>query len=190
MVSNPGDSNNFGPHCRNCHSGASSCDQCHANGTPTYTTVTNAPVAGKTAFYPNSYLKSSAITTSNVAGINGQCIDGGFSWPHRTLGANLLKDQLYGVDFDGSQIAPGAVRGLTANDAALVAAGFSAQPSGIATVNPTFVGSRTATNTLWGQPAENTDSVCIDCHGDGTYYQRGTGATDPMNWELLLKGLP
>ena len=51
---------------------------------------------------PNAY-----VHTSAVAGVNGQCIDGGFSFPHRTLGANMLKDELYGVDFDGTAVAPG-----------------------------------------------------------------------------------
>ncbi len=189
MVSNPGDSNNFGPHCRNCHSGSSSCDQCHGPGTGGYTSTITTGVAGKSAFYPNSYLQTSA-KADLVTGINGQCIDGGFSWPHRTLGANMLKDQLYGVDFDGTKLPFGGTRGLTAEDAALVAAGFSATPSGVATTNPLPVGSITPTNALSGQPVENLDSVCIDCHGNGTYYNRDASGTGGVNWELILKGLP
>ncbi len=88
--------------------GASSCNQCHgattgaANGAYSPSTSNVAEHEGKTNFMPDAY-----VHTSAVADLNGQCIDGGFSFPHRTLGANMLKDELYGVDFDGSAVAPG-----------------------------------------------------------------------------------
>ncbi len=155
-------------------------------------------VLGKTSFWPVSYQASSAIAA--VAGINNQCIDGGFSYPHRTLGANMLKDQIWGIDFDGKPLAVGATRGtvLTSQSLAnLVAAGF-ATPSGRPSVANTMpVGSVTATVALAGVMTENLDSVCMDCHGNATVYNPTTAniGTDPFGtgatgWELLLKGLP
>jgi hypothetical protein len=198
MILNPGDSNNYGPHCRNCHTGASSCQQCHAPGTTTkaFTYSTAANVPGQSVFWPVSYQQNSA-----VANVNGQCVDGGFSFPHRTLAVNLLKDQLWGVDFDGTSIAYGVARGTAAgnaNIAAIVAAGgLTPSPSGKPSIANTMpVGSVTPTTALMGVATENLDSVCIDCHGNATYWnpttalstdQFGTGAT---GWELLLKGLP
>jgi hypothetical protein len=197
MILNPGDSNNYGPHCRNCHTGASSCVQCHgavgAVAKGGYTTTTTVAVNGRSVFWPNSFQANSAI-----ANINGQCVDGGFSFPHRTLGANMLKDQLWGVDFDGTPIAAGATRGTagtSANLANLIAAGFTS-PTGSLGANPLQQGSKSPYGTLIGATTENLDSVCIDCHGNATYYDKtGTYGTDPFGtgatgWELLLKGLP
>jgi hypothetical protein len=194
MILNPGDSNNFGPHCRNCHTGSSSCVQCHGTGKGGYTSLTTA-VNGKSVYWPNSFQANSA-----VANINGQCIDGGFSFPHRTLGANMLKDQLFGIDFDGAPIAQGVARGTAGTSADLsnlIAAGFTS-PTGSLGVNPLPYGSKTNPNgSLIGASTENLDSVCIDCHGDATYYDP-SGTYDAVNpfggtatgWELLLKGLP
>ena len=122
MILNPGGTatnphgtdDNFGPSCRSCHVGGSSCDQCHGvDGTgaansaysayrPVTATQTPPPEDGKTAYWPQAYVSQLAIPA-----INSQCVDGGFSWPHRTLGVNMLGDELYGVDFDGSPIAAG-----------------------------------------------------------------------------------
>ena len=188
--SNPdGSDDNEGPHCRNCHTGANSCNQCHGDGKAKYAT---APLtAGKTPAQPNAYLHTSA-----TAGINGQCIDGGFSFPHRTLGVNMLKDELWGVDFDGTAVAVGEVRDATA----MLAAGwtdsyyntwgdsFTTEDTGTADfmLNWTETGEQ-----IYNQAAENLDSVCIDCHGDSTYWN----GDDPANyysggWDLLFKGLP
>jgi photosystem II stability/assembly factor-like uncharacterized protein len=115
---NPGDpttgeDDNYGPHCRNCHTGASSCNQCHGVSDSTGAAKggyeawgANPPnTEGKTSFMPNAY-----VHTPAVAGLNGQCIDGGFSFPHRTLGANMLKDEIYGIDYDGTPVAAGDLR--------------------------------------------------------------------------------
>ncbi|MBI5231309.1 MAG: hypothetical protein HY876_03990 [Coriobacteriales bacterium] len=181
MTLNPGGSDtnpdgtddNFGPHCRNCHTGSSSCNQCHAGSA--FTNVTNASVAGKSNIAPNSYVRTSAAVN-----INGQCIDGGFSFPHRTLGANMLKDELYGIDFDGSPVAAGEVR-----DAASVGT-ITDQFAGNSSVESSSVVAavRSDNQTLAGMAAENLDSVCIDCHGDATYYRPNLAN------ELILKGLP
>lgn len=169
-----GTDDNFGPHCRNCHTGANSCNQCHAGGA--YTATIDAAVAGKTNYTPQSNVRTSA-----VADTNGQCLDGGFSFPHRTLGANMLKDELYGVDFDGSPIDAGDVR--SAGGAAGVAtAGYN----WVETINAGSISEAVQTDSgvIAGAAAENLDSVCIDCHGDATYYQPNLAN------ELLLKGLP
>ncbi len=167
-----GTDDNYGPHCRNCHTGASSCNQCHTGGA--YTATTSAVVAAKTNYTPQSYFKASATT-----GVSANCIDGGFSFPHRTLGYNMLKDELYGVDFDGTPIAAGEVRGTTP----LVAANYSYTESATINAGSVSLAVRTDDGTLTGKAAENLDSVCIDCHGDATYYQPA------LTNELLLEGL-
>jgi hypothetical protein len=199
-----GDDDNYGPHCRNCHSGASSCNQCHgvndatgaANGAFESVSTREANgvnTEGKTNFMPNAY-----VHTSAVAGLSGQCVDGGFSWPHRTLGANMLKDEIYGIDYDGTPVGPGEDRD----------SGFALD---LENYSPAWYSSWTSENTTDGSigygkwvesgtqlatdtaiAAENLDSVCLDCHGDSTYW----GGDDPTlftsgkGWELLLKGLP
>jgi hypothetical protein len=174
-ATNPdGTDDNFGPHCRNCHTGSSSCNQCHGTTGGGYTAITNAVTAGRSNYTPQSYYKTSA-----VAGLNGKCIDGGFSFPHRTLGNAMLKDELYGIDFDGTPVAAGVVRG---SDAGLTTISTWVAETGNAQSISLAV--RTDSGTITGVAAENTDSVCIDCHGDATYYQ----PTLPQ--ELVLKGLP
>lgn len=217
---NPNDGNNFGPHCRNCHTGAASCEQCHGDydqADPTQasnqnygqdwgwgyeprlwaSTTATTFVEAKSSYQPNAYVKASAYYQ-----LNGQCVDGGFSYPHRTLGANMLKDKLYGVDFDGSPIEPGTVR--NSNSLPNKPASYfdtSWQP----TTGPQ------GDKSIDGQAAENLDSVCIDCHGNATYYNGDNpdkyytektqanplgllpgqvASWDVAGWELLLKGLP
>ena len=171
MVLGAGDDENFGPHCRNCHTGGSSCEQCHAGGA--YTATTDAAVVGRSNYTPQSYYRTSA-----VAGLNGQCIDGGFSFPHRTLGANLLKDELYGVDFDGTRLAAGDTRGA---EIGTVTSRFTDGALSSASLSEAI---RTDDGAIAGTAAENMDSVCIDCHGDATYWQ------PELADELILKGLP
>jgi len=38
------------------------------------------------------------------------CSDDGFSWPHRTLGWKMLKDDLFGLGFDGTEVSVGDSR--------------------------------------------------------------------------------
>lgn len=188
------DGDNFGPHCRNCHSGASSCEQCHGATGGARTTTVTAPVAGTTAFVPNAYVKTSAVVD-----VNSQCVDGGFSWPHRTLGANLLKDEIYGVDFDGAPIAFGQVRSAQASAETTFGASYFSTSWNTEQANAnadTSIPYSDSTLSIAGAAAENLDSVCIDCHGDGTYWNGDdptnyykTGA-DGAGWELILKGLP
>ncbi len=205
---NPGDAttgtdDNYGPHCRNCHSGASSCNQCHgvnastlaANGAyePYDPATYSGNTEGKTNFMWSAYIHTSAVT-----GLSGQCIDGGFSWPHRTLGANMLKDEIYGVDYDGTPVAAGDLRDSAMNlDLANYSQAWYRSVTSEVTTD-TFIGDgrwaetgsqlTTSTNIA----AENLDSVCIDCHGDATYWNGddSTYWTAGKGWELLLKGLP
>jgi hypothetical protein len=225
-----GTDDNEGPHCRNCHTGGSDCFTCHTNddtyavGSTTlrdvssaYTATIDAKVTNQSNYAPITAYRQSAV----VGAVGEACLDGGFSFPHRTLGKDMLKDELYGVDFDGTPIGPGDVR--TAN-AATLAAGFgTAQQAGdefqvyVTSGTYYYTESRNATSiiaavrsdnpALVGQPAENMDSVCIDCHGDATYWNGDDaslyvykpsaittygvyGYGDTFGWELLLKGLP
>ncbi len=154
----------------------------------------------------------SFIRQSAVAGVavGDPCLDAGFSFPHRTLGANMLKDELFGVDFDGTKVDFGGSR--TTNDGALSAgdgAGteweyWIAEDRNATSIIPAV---RDDLGTLENTAVENMDSVCIDCHGDATYWQGDNPAlyvntTFPNSgpdtygyggeegWELLLKGLP
>jgi len=44
----------------------------------------------------------SSETTVAIGAVDGDCADDGFSWPHRTLGWKMLKDDLFGLDFDNN----------------------------------------------------------------------------------------
>lgn len=188
---------NEGPHCRNCHTGASSCNQCHgltSTGAANANWGTALLTANKSVFSGDANVHTSAVTD-----VAGECLDGGFSFPHRTLGANLLKDELYGVNFDGSAVAVGGTR----STASLVSATWTIDnyPLAWADSQTTEVATTTASGVMEWESGEqitnvggveNLDSVCIDCHGDATtwngdnsaYYQAGKG------WELMWKGLP
>jgi len=205
---NPEDDNNFGPHCANCHTGASACQTCHSEdgenwesyGRPAYSSV----IASSTLEGVSTYLAPGSVRTSAVADIAGQCLDGGFSYPHRTLGANMLKDAIYGVDFDGTPIDVGGTRGVNGADNPLLLADADIA----ADLGSFFTGGNSFdADTLVGASAndvENLDSVCIDCHGDATYWTGDTykvtfTSANPLNpsqtwtvegWNLLLKGLP
>jgi hypothetical protein len=213
LLLNPGDENNFGPECRKCHVGASSCNQCHADPgvfdvpnpnplEPVWDTAGSPPLTeGRSTYVAQPSLKS--IYAEGVATALGPaCMDGGFSFPHRTLGYNMLKDSLWGVDFDGTPLAPGEVRGAGMNMLTLE------QKFGTNALAESFETSR-----LVNTAAENLDSACIDCHvptvwngGDPAYetsvtvhnypYETGyrTDGSVPdwtiKGWDLLLKGLP
>jgi hypothetical protein len=199
-----GRDDNEGPHCRNCHTGASNCYTCHSGGAYT---ATLGVVANQTNYAAQSFIKQSAVTDA----LSGACLDGGFSYPHRTLGKDMLKDELFGIDFDGTVIVAGDVR--TANTGDLSAGDNSAtsdfeywiaENKNATSIIPAV---QTDSGALELAAAENLDSVCIDCHGDATYWNGddptfqvetttsvlplGTyGSGTSMGWELLLKGLP
>jgi hypothetical protein len=206
MILNPGGTaanpdgtdDNFGPNCRECHIGASSCDQCHGvDGageprdayqafTPVNAFETPAPEPGVTPYWPQAYISRSAI-----GGLNAQCVDAGFVWPHRTLGSNLLGDEMYGVDFDGELVAPGQYR---MDPETMIAGYLTGQEYAYEPAAGTWVPAPDPTPAIAGSPAENLDSLCISCHGDATYWNGDTTThmitTPSPGWELVLKGLP
>jgi hypothetical protein len=233
-IFNPQNKDNLGPHCRNCHTGAASCNQCHgpvnandvgmsrknweaywgANSPVGQFTAWDSTTAagsigleGKTKYIQSAYVKADAVT--NIA---GKCIDGGFSYPHRTLGVNLLKDTLWGVDFDGNPLAVNGIRGANGGSAvttSAVAAYFGKSADdyfGRSDVAYPESGNGFDTKIV-GAAAENLDSVCIDCHGNATAWNpqatvdrwyfpsnfdvtMSQGPNHVTGWELLLKGLP
>jgi hypothetical protein len=221
-----GRDDNEGPHCRNCHVGANNCYVCHSddsrysstgrvNVSSAYTSTIGA-VGNQANFAPQAFLRSSAT----VGGVGEPCLDGGFTFPHRTLGKDMLKDELWGVDYDGSVVAMGDSRtmnGFTGTEMDDMS-GFVVGANG--TQVPAFeywtAEDRNSTSIIpavqsdtgdLAAPAENIDSVCIDCHGDSTYWNGDDsafyvskapkaladgvyGSGDTKGWELLLKGLP
>lgn len=213
-----GTDDNEGPHCRNCHTGANNCYVCHSddsvnvifgagtNVSAAYTAITNAPVANKTNYSAQSFIRQSAVVGT---GVGDPCMDAGFSFPHRTLGANMLKDELYGIDFDGTPVAFGGSRttnggGLNAGDVDESWEYWVAEDRNATSIIKAV---RNDSGVLEGAAVENLDSVCIDCHGDASYWQGDNAAmyshssfpsTGPDSygwggkegWELLLKGLP
>ncbi|WP_286976172.1 hypothetical protein [Candidatus Aquicultor secundus] len=81
------------------------------------------------------------------------CISLGISWPHRTLAWKMLKDELFGVDIDGKPIDVGQVRDHLVTQLSLAS-----------------------------QPAQDLDSVCLDCHNPRIWNHRAK--------EAFLHGLP
>ena len=204
-----GTNDNEGPHCRNCHVGASNCDVCHssvAGNTAAYTPNWTA-TAALTNYAPQSWARLSAVTGGT------ECLDGGFTWPHRTLGDNMLKDELFGVNFDGTLASFGTTRSANGLQVGADIDGadrnwelWVAETRNVTSIIPAVSGDSGA---LLNTPVENLDSVCIDCHGDATYWNGdaevaayynstadsllplGTyGSGQRGGWELLLKGLP
>jgi hypothetical protein len=197
--SNPGGTDdNFGPNCRGCHSGASSCDQCHGvDGVGNPGDVYQAFVSTYAGELPPSqasvtpYWAQASVNKSAVTGNDGRCVDAGFTWPHRTLGANLLGDELYGVDFDGTVVAAGEYR----TDPNMLEAGYmSGQDYAFEPTVGMWMPAPDPTSSIALSPAENLDSLCITCHGDATYWAGDTDThritTPSEGWELVLKGLP
>jgi len=125
----------------------------------------------RTVVYPLDWRQSPDIETFEL------CSNDGFSWPHKTISWKLLKDKLFGVDFDGETlIGPGDTRRLP--NGGIPRAGDG---------NPDYGWTQEYFDHineagLLG-PAHDLDSVCLDCH-------------NPYIWnpqyetELILKGLP
>lgn len=256
MKFNPEDANaeagtgNFGPHCRNCHRGASSCERCHADGKVGTTNETSAamnfeenypewvaamaPVMGfdvtaasqfpfgyviyggleptipagtpgsfleaygfeglqKTAFirsaserwYHERTVWWASDWRTNATALNPVCSDDGFSFPHRTMGYMMLKDELFGLDFDGTPVGVGEVRdGIPLT---IQSDGTTAE-----------VATDTLPSALYGQVAHDLDSVCLDCHNPtiwnatsyDNHFDSWSRDDDNYNDELLLRGLP
>ena len=230
-----GRDDNDGPHCRNCHIGASNCDVCHSDqqsvsgnmsasaayqpasayATPATSIAYNN---NRTNYSSQAYIRQSAV----VGAVGSACLDGGFSFPHRTLGKDMLKDELFGIDFDGGVINAGDLRSANGGTATPSTGQHSldvlAGDPGLGNAFVIWTGeTRNATSYIPAVSgdlgdlelvaAENLDSVCIDCHGDASYWNGdnaafyvdvadsalplGTyGSGQKGGWELLLKGLP
>jgi hypothetical protein len=204
--------NNFGPHCRNCHNGASGCEWCHdVNGvTPTgakttsYTeyaaATTDSVIAAvdttiksyydpKESWTVDRYVEWPTDWDTTQASVSYACADNGFYWPHRTMGYMMLKDQLFGLDFDGTPVAVGEVRD------------GSGDFDGDGTPDwkePYWRNNNNTTPTFWGQPAHDLDSVCLDCHNPtiwnatayNDYVDNPADPNDNYDNELILRGLP
>ncbi|PIU27870.1 hypothetical protein, partial [Candidatus Aquicultor secundus] len=107
---------------------------------------------------------------SSTIPITATCSDDGFSWPHRTLGWKMLKDDLFGIDIGGDG----------AGHPKLVSVG------------------ETRSVQFGGGKAHDVDSVCLDCHNPTVWgatsssnHTDTAGTTiDDKNDDLLLRGLP
>ncbi len=154
------------------------------NSTPTAypPTQTNAGVQFKwerSVSFPSNWRQLE--TTSSAS-----CSDDGFSWPHRTLGWMMLKDDLFGLDFNGNPIGPGETRSY------LSGADLANQ------INSGSAYNSTDTYTwLTSHPTHDIDSVCLDCHNptiwnaiSQDHVDSSTVSGDEYNDELLLRGLP
>ena len=106
--------------------------------------------------------ETDVYTPSEVAAI---CGDDGFSWPHRTLGWKMLKDDLFGLNFDGTSVAVGGGRfdGTTTHTA------HDLDSVCLDCHNPTIWNATSASNHVDAPP---------------------TGNADDYNDELLTRGLP
>ena len=102
-----------------------------------------------------------ATGQENASGVGSPCADDGFSWPHRTLGFKMLKDDLFGLDFNGQPISVGDSR----HDGANAYAVHDLDSVCLDCHNPT----------IWNASSTAT-------HTDT--------ASNPYNDELLLRGLP
>ncbi len=131
-------------------------------------------VNGKTPIIKNSRTVSWSTAWRSDANPNlsGGCSDDGLSWPHRTLGWKMLKDDLFGIDVTGT---------------------YNGGKSAVIGVGETRKFSGTVTHDL--------DSVCLDCHNptiwnagqvqtkEGHVDTPDTTADDKAD-DLLQRGLP
>ena len=98
----------------------------------------------------------------------------------------MLKDELYGVDYDGTAVAPGDDRtagaGLDLNNYsyAWYQSWESENTTDAAIGYDKWVESGTQLATDTAIAAENLDSVCLDCHGDSTYWNGDDTRTRPL----------
>ena len=107
---------------------------------------------------------------SSTIPVTATCSDDGFSWPHRTLGWKMLKDDLFGIDIGGDG----------AGHPKLVSVG------------------ETRSVQFGGGKAHDVDSVCLDCHDPTVWgatsssnHTDTAGTTiDDKNDDVLLRGLP
>lgn len=138
-IYDPEDKHNNGPDCTKCHSGSSDCNMCH--GSP----ILNVREDSSEGSSKNLSVKANNIS-SNIE-CSPDCISLGISWPHRTLGWKMLKDELFGVDVNGEPVDVGKVRDHLVKQLSLAP-----------------------------QAAQDLDSVCLDCHGSKIWNSRAKEA--------------
>lgn len=167
-VFDPEDDKNNGPTCRSCHRGSSDCSICHdtsaeINGMVRWPREAYANPGfkhEKDVSYPNDWRTSADINVGSA------CCNDGFDWPHKTLSWKMLKDNLFGVDFDGETfVGPGETRSI---------------PQG-SDVPQEYIDKIQASGVLG--PVHDLDSVCLDCHNPNIWNPQYKN-------DLLLKGLP
>lgn len=140
------------------------------------------------AFAPARILKNSRTVSwttgwrSSVDVNNPTCSDDGLSWPHRTLGWKMLKDDLFGIDVTGSTgggstvVGPGATRSMKIMGTAINSAAHDLDSVCLDCHNPTVWNAASTMN--------HTDTVVPDSAGHDTQ-------TYDNNYdETLLRGLP
>ena len=68
----------------------------------------------RTVRWENDWRSETSATTmgkvNDGVNVNADCSSDGFSWPHRTLGWKMLKDDLFGLNFDGTLVGVGETR--------------------------------------------------------------------------------
>ncbi|HZD60676.1 MAG TPA: hypothetical protein VE439_09535, partial [Anaerolineae bacterium] len=158
-VFDPEDGCNNGPDCRSCHRGGGDCELCHVPGKlpdikwPREAYAMDPKVAEEkdaqaelgpnyqgTTFELNNFKLKHTVNwdpewKSSDVRCSPECASFGLSWPHRTLSWKMLKNELFGIGFDGQEIGVGERRAPTAKH-------FP----------------------LGHQPAYDLDSSCTDCH--------------------------
>ncbi|PIX51513.1 MAG: hypothetical protein COZ51_09240, partial [Candidatus Aquicultor secundus] len=108
----------------------------------------------------------------SVDPVSVTCADDGVSFPHRTLGWKMLKDDLFGIDI-------GVPSDADKSDSEVVAAG-QARSGAYGT----------------GVKAHDVDSVCLDCHNPTVWNATSSsnhtdiGGNTIYNDDVIQRGLP
>jgi len=113
--------------------------------------------------------------------VSAECSDDGFSWPHRTLGWKMLKDDLFGLDFDGTAVDVGQYRSYAVD---------------VSTLDPNR--DKNVDTSGQGLKAHDLDSVCLDCHNPTVWNATSSSdhdddlmnPYDDKDDDVLLRGLP
>ncbi len=111
-------------------------------------------------------------------------MDAGFSYPHRTVASDMLRDDLFGLDFSGTTLVAAGGSRVTAKSGEA-----SAQGGVVAGDAWTMTTGLKPTSAL--HRIRNLDAICIDCHGDATYWHEDEGSLGLFGGvDIMLKGLP
>jgi hypothetical protein len=142
----------------------------------------NDSYPGRSTFYgPLGYRNARSFASNwpidwdaTSAAVNAVCSNDGFSWPHRTMGYMMLKDELFGLDRDGTEVGVGGTKhvyyqALTTDPI---------QATQVVTI-----------------AAHDLDSACLDCHNPNiwnatSYADHKDDTGSEFDDQLLLRGLP